>query len=143
VKHYFSFSTGDLVFRDNKPVLDNQIGGQSASMTLHLLESPSVINTNETIGNKMAFDGSLTPALMVLASMICFGMCMFGLICNIPENIWARCGSCCCPHFAVKHRNLKRESDATDKMADEEGFDNVVMTERDAPIATEPGTAID
>jgi len=112
-------------------------------MTLHLLESPNVINTNETIGNKMAFDGNLTPVLMALSGMICLGMCLFGLICNTPENIWVRIGRCCWPHYAIKHANLRKESDASDKMADEEGFDNVVMTERDAPIATEPGTAID
>jgi hypothetical protein len=45
IKHYFSFSTGDFIDRKKGKGLEliNEIGGQSVSLPLHLLEDSTVV----------------------------------------------------------------------------------------------------
>jgi hypothetical protein len=114
-----------------------------------LLETPGALNTNEIIKNTMDFKGELSLLMIWACVAVCVFAFSFGLVCNFSDAIWIKMAGCCYKKELEKAKELKSSTwnvkgeKSQAEVADMEGFDNIVMTERDAPIVTEPGTALD
>ena len=72
-----------------------------------MLERPSVLNTNETIANKMDFKGTLPTYLVWAVVITCLLGCFWGIACNLSDVMWTKIAGCCFKKEIEKRKELK------------------------------------